>query len=87
MAKIMCPHCASPNLDTDPECYDCGKSLGVEQLKGKLPDGFPGKAALVEAGYDTYAKTRKLHESGELTSVLGIGEATASSIEEALVAE
>ena len=55
-----------------------------KKLKGKLPDGFPGKAALDEAGYTTYAKVRKLHDHGKLTEVPGIGEVTAGHIGEAL---
>lgn len=27
MAKIMCPHCGSPNLDSEAACYDCNKPL------------------------------------------------------------
>ncbi len=51
---------------------------------GALPEDFPGKTALDEAGYGTYAKVRALVDKGELTSVPGIGDATASKIVAAL---
>jgi hypothetical protein len=51
---------------------------------GQLQDGFPGKAALEEAGHNTYAKVRKLRDQDKLLDVPGIGEATASHIQEAL---
>lgn len=70
---------ATEATDDDDEPTDSTK-----KLRGKLPDGFPGKAALEEAGYGTYAKVRKLHEQGKLTEVPGIGEATAGHIGEAL---
>ena len=53
-------------------------------LKGPLPDGFPGKAALEEAGYNTYAKVRKLRDQGKLTEVPNIGDITAEQIEDSL---
>lgn len=60
------------------------ESASAKKRQGKLPDGFPGKAALDEAGYTTYAKVRKLHDQGKLTEVPGIGEITAGHIGEAL---
>lgn len=56
-------------------------------LRGKLADDFPGKSAFEDAGYDTYAKVRKLHEADELTSVPGVGEATAGAVKEVFEAE
>ena len=55
-----------------------------KKLKGKLPDGFPGKAALEAADVTTYAQARKLRDGAGLTSVPGVGDATAAQIEEAL---
>jgi hypothetical protein len=60
------------------------KPEAPEELKGKLPEDFPGHAALAEAGINTYGQLRKV---GDLTEVKGIGEATAAKIAEALVAE
>lgn len=54
-----------------------------EDLKGKLPEDFPGHAALAEAGINTYAQLRK---AGDVTEVAGIGPATAKKIAEALAA-
>lgn len=72
-----------PEPAAEPEADDDDSGSG-KKLKGKLPDGFPGKAALDEAGYGTYAKVRKLHDQGKLTEVPGIGEVTAGHIGEAL---
>lgn len=52
-------------------------------LKGKLPDDFPGHAALVEAGINTYGQLRK---AGDVTAIAGIGPATAEKITAALAA-
>lgn len=48
---------------------------------GKLPEDFPGHAALEAAGITTYAKARAV---SDLTTIPGIGEATAAAITEAL---
>lgn len=48
---------------------------------GPLPEDFPGRTALEEAGIDTYAKVRA---AGDLTKIPGIGEATADKIAEAV---
>lgn len=55
-------------------------------LKGKLADDFPGKTALEDAGYGTYAKVRKLVSGGKgwNDEIPGIGEATALKIQESL---
>lgn len=60
------------------EAVDAGKK------KGKLPESFPGKAELEAAGFDTYAKVRKLRDGDGFASVAGIGSAKASQIEEAI---
>jgi hypothetical protein len=65
------------------ESDESDESAGTA-LRGKLPDGFPGKAALEAEGHTTYAKVRALHEKGTLTDVPGIAEATAAKIAEAL---
>lgn len=58
----------------------------AEELKGKLPDDFPGKAALDEADppVHTYNQVRKHLADGTLIDIPGIGKATAQKIEEAL---
>lgn len=58
------------------------EGAGAPQLKGKLPEDFPGHSALEAAGITTYAKVRKQLES--LTEVDGIGDATAEKIREAM---
>ena len=56
-----------------------------EELKGHLPQTFPGFDALAEAGINTYHQVRKQRDSEEgLIAVAGIGPATAAHIEEAL---
>lgn len=72
------------DVPEDDEAADEPADTSGKKLKGKLPEGFPGKVALDEAGYTTYAKVRKLHEQGKLTEVPGIGEVTAGHIGEAL---
>lgn len=52
-----------------------------EEQKGHLPEDFPGYAALAEAGINTYGQLRKLED---VTTVPGIGPATAEKIKEAL---
>lgn len=52
------------------------------QLKGKLPEDFPGYGALEAAGLTTYAKVRKSLDTIE--EVEGIGPATAEKIREAM---
>lgn len=52
-------------------------------IQGKLPDDFPGHAALEAADITTYAGVRNV---GELTAIPGIGGATAKSIQDAIEA-
>ena len=54
------------------------------ELKGRLPDNFPGHAALSEAGIHTYHQLRKQQAGEGLTAVPGIGDVTAEHIEDAL---
>jgi len=54
------------------------------QLKGKLPEDFPGHAALDTAGIHTYGQLRKALEGG--VKIHGIGSATQAKIDEALAA-
>lgn len=49
---------------------------------GKLPDDFPHRQALADAGYDTYAKVRGL--KGDYSEVGGVGEARGKEIDAAL---
>jgi hypothetical protein len=51
-------------------------------LRGQLPEDFPGKAALAEAGINTYGQLRKY--TGDLTEISGIGPATAEKIKDAI---
>lgn len=50
-------------------------------LKGPLPDDFPGRAALADAGITSYGKLRRVDD---LTSIAGIGDVTAGEIKAAL---
>lgn len=51
-------------------------------LRGKLPEDFPGAAALEAAGVTTYAGVRKQLES--LEDIDGVGPATAEKIRDAM---
>ena len=53
-------------------------------LKGKLPEDFPGHAALDAAGIHTYGQLRKALADG--VKIPGVGDATTAKIEEALAA-
>ncbi|HKS27824.1 MAG TPA: hypothetical protein VJS44_08395 [Pyrinomonadaceae bacterium] len=68
---------ARASEDAEPETE--GKSL-----RGKLPEDFPGQAALEAEGVGTYAQARKRVKDGTLTDIPGIGDATAAKIAEAL---
>lgn len=65
--------------DGTPESEDAKSA--PKELKGKLPEDFPGHAALEAEGITTYAKLRK---AGDVTGVPGIGKATAEKIATAL---
>lgn len=52
--------------------------------QGHLPEDFPGYAALQVAGEATYGRIRRRIETGTLTDIPGIGDATAGKIEEAM---
>lgn len=70
--------------DSDPNAVAKNVSdeeRGPEVKKGKLPDDFPGHAALSNAGITTYAQLRK---AGDVTALEGIGPATADKIKTAL---
>ena len=62
---------------------DVGASVSAPK-QGKLPEDFPGHAALAEAGINTFGQLRK---AGDVTEIEGIGPATAKKIEEALEEE
>lgn len=49
----------------------------------RLPEDFPGKAHLDEAGLKTYGKVRKALAAGKIDDIPGIGPVTAAAIEEA----
>lgn len=66
---------------TDREAGDATLEDEGTAKRGKLPDDFPGRAALDEAGLGTYAKVRKSIERDELKDVSGIGPATVEKIE------
>lgn len=48
---------------------------------GALPDDFPGRSALSDAGVNTYGQLRKVDD---LTTLAGIGPSTAANITAAL---
>ncbi|MFZ4412448.1 MAG: hypothetical protein ACOYOV_05130 [Bacteroidales bacterium] len=52
-------------------------------VSSNIPDGFPSKAKLIAAGFDTI---EKLKSCMDLTSITGIGEVTAQQITDALAA-
>lgn len=57
----------------------------IQEKSGPLPESFPGRHALAGAGINTFAQVRKARDSKEgLTGLTGIGDATATAIEEAL---
>lgn len=68
----------SPDTSTDP-------ANEPPKLKGQLPDDFPGRAKLADAGINTYAQARKAEEG--LEQIEGIGPQTATQIRAALAGE
>ena len=73
--KSVHPEPASAAVEEEP----------VKVLKGKLPEDFPGHAALEAAGLSTYAKVRKeLSADKPFDEVDGIGPATAEKIRSAM---
>ncbi|HEV8655638.1 MAG TPA: helix-hairpin-helix domain-containing protein [Candidatus Limnocylindria bacterium] len=56
-------------------------STGGTAKSGPLPDDFPGRDKLADAGIRTYAQLR---DAGDVTEIPGIGEATAKKIADAL---
>lgn len=56
----------------------------MSDLRGKLPEDFPGKAALEAAGITTYAQLR---DAGDVTEIEGIGPATKEKIDERLAGD
>jgi DNA uptake protein ComE-like DNA-binding protein len=72
------------SLDTMPSAEPTAAATEAGELKGSLPDDFPGVEKLRAADITSYGKLRPIAERGELTSVEGIGEATAKKINEAL---
>lgn len=71
------PETRSPGEDAEDEQ---GTPL-LDKPKGKLPDDFPGRAALGAEGINTYNQLSKRLDS--LTDISGIGAKTAEQIEEA----
>jgi hypothetical protein len=68
-----------------PSSTTSSETPSEESPKGPLPDGFPGLAALADAGITTYARLRKtLEKTGDLTQLKGIGKVTAAKITDAL---
>jgi hypothetical protein len=51
------------------------------ELKGPLPDDFPGRAALADEGITSYGKLRRV---SDVTAIPGIGASTAEKIKAAL---
>lgn len=71
---------AEAEASTPPEGADATNSEPV-LAKGSLPDDFPGRAALADAGVNTFTQLRKF---GDVTEIAGIGPATAEKIATAL---
>ena len=60
---------------------DASADTEDKALSGPLPDDFPGRSALADAGINTYAQLRKVDD---VTDLPGVGPATAAKIAEAL---
>lgn len=70
---------AAPEAPASTEQTEEEKTEAAKPKQGKLPEDFPGYAALDEAGIHTYAQLRKVKD---LLEVPGIGPATAEKIKE-----
>lgn len=68
-------------MDTLEDVKKKEAEIDADPKKGKLPEDFPGRAALEANGITTYAQLRK---AGDVTSLIGIGPATAEKIDAAL---
>ena len=55
--------------------------VDTNELRGPLPEDFPGRTALEAAGVDTYGKLRTQQN---VTDIAGIGEVTAMKIKDRL---
>lgn len=79
---------SAPGVEAKKETLPPDESEGAEEVveqKGPLPEDFPGRAALADAGINTFAQARKARDSEEgLTGITGVGDVTAKAIEEAL---
>lgn len=65
--------------------YDASSPEPNPALRGKLPDNFPGLAALNAEGYTSYAQVRKAMKDD--VKIQGIADATKAKIREALAAK
>lgn len=75
------PEAATPEPAVEAVAEPMPDLVEPEALKGKLPEDFPGHAALADAGINTYGQLAKVED---VTTIPGIGEATAAKIAEAL---
>src|SRR5262245_33974056 len=86
-AKVAAGPIPEPEPEPEPEFESepaGAEAEGEEVKKGRLPDDFPGIAALHEAGINTYTQLSKV---ADLTEIPGIGPATAEKIQAELGAE
>ncbi len=85
------PHARGDVLDVDDATAERWAENGLatpargrvarQRAPGQLPEDFPGIRALREAGIGSFEDLREIND---LTSILGIGEATAMEIRNAL---
>jgi hypothetical protein len=71
-------------VDDEPEEHTTDAEKEHLELKGKLPEDFPSHAKLHEAGINTYGQLNKVED---LTTIEGIGPATAKAIKKRLKAD